>query len=125
MSEPWWGFVNDDSAQAVIDFSCSFVARAHSESTTADDLKQEAAILVATRADLQECIEEGEYGKFQYRLMCDLLNVVKPGARKAERLALFGEFRDADDTKPERFADRSEFSSWHIDRAMEESDLHP
>ncbi|WP_405057028.1 hypothetical protein OG474_30365 [Kribbella sp. NBC_01505] len=50
-----------------------------------EDLQQEARILVATKPDLQECVDEGLMGLLHSRLVRDLADLYKTEARRKDK----------------------------------------
>lgn len=76
-------YVNDAEALVVLEQQAAKVARQFGMDVL--DMEQEAHIFMATKADLQEPREQGNYSLLAHRLRADLLNYADKVHRAAGR----------------------------------------
>lgn len=82
-----WSVLDIEGVTDVIGQAARQVHRQYERFTERDDLYQEAMILVATKADLQEAArsEALGLGVLQHRLVMDLIDKIKTGVGHARR----------------------------------------
>lgn len=87
-------YMSNGTALDIIDQAVRRINRRFEDYGDADDLRQEAHVFVATKADLQEALEAEEYGLFQHRLEMDLTDHIKKEVRRTERNVSYEALRD-------------------------------
>lgn len=80
----------------VIDQAARRVSRKYARYVEFDDMRNEAAILVGTKADLLECVhDEEKIGLLQYRLEMDLIDLCRTIATRADRQVSYDSLMEA------------------------------
>jgi hypothetical protein len=93
-----WDFAEQPPVMQIITSSARRVANTFN--LDEDDLRQEALILVATKADLQECLDGDHLGLLRFRLGRDLINSATSLVTARDRLESYDLRVDPDDERP-------------------------
>jgi hypothetical protein len=89
-----WAVLDLPKVQSVIRQAAKRAHKQYENVIDLEDLIQEATIMVATKADLQEAARMGEPGLLQHRLERDLGDWLLPRAKQARQTVSYDELVD-------------------------------